>query len=50
MFLNSYPAPTIPFPCLFPYLALTIQFPASMFPNKLAHKVTNNIPKNPPFC
>ena len=44
------PALAIPFPFLFPELALTIPFPAYKFTNKLAPKVPNSIPKNPPFC
>ena len=33
-----------------PALALTVPLPVKRFPNKLAPKVPNNIPGNPPFC
>ena len=33
-----------------PEPAVTILFPAKMFPNKAAPKVANNMLKNPPFC
>ena len=29
---------------------LNVLFPVKRFPNKLAPKVPNNIPRNPPFC
>ena len=40
---------TIPFHFLFPEPALTMSFPATKFPNKLAPKVPNNILKNSPI-
>ena len=33
-----------------PEPAVTIPFPAKMFPNRLAPKVHNHLLKNPPFC
>ena len=33
-----------------PYPALIIPLPVSIFPNKLAPNVPNNILRNPPFC
>ena len=47
MSLGTYSAPKL---SLFPYPSLTIYFTASMFPNRLATKLSNNIPKNSPFC
>ena len=44
------PALTICFLFLFSEPVLTIFFPAKKFPNKLAHKVPNNMLKNYPFC
>ena len=47
--LEPYPALIIPLP-LEPYPALTIPLPASIFPNKLASNVPNNILRKHPFC
>ena len=33
-----------------PSPALIVPLPVYRFPNKLAPKVPNNIPRNPPFC
>ena len=50
IYIYTYIALSIPFPFLFLYPALIIAFSINIFPNILAPKVLNNVPKNPPFC
>ena len=47
--VEPYPVLIIPLP-LEPYPALTIPLHASIFPNKLASNVPNNMLRNHPFC
>ena len=51
--LKLWPAVTVSSPALivaYPWLVAIALLPVNRFPNKLAPKAPNDIPRNPPFC